>query len=113
MLYPAPANSFGAGSGWAVDKVPLVMKQTFRQPLVVRGRRLDGRGDLGFSGGRGKRPFAALQFSAGGASLSVGNFHGWGVIFWVATPGCYAMQIDGTTFSSVVVFSVAFAAPSY
>jgi hypothetical protein len=106
--YPAPENSLAAGSGWAVDKVPLLLKKTFRGPFVVRGRRVDGEGLLGFSGIAGRRPFEAMQFASGRATLKAGGLVGWGIGVWMTSPGCYAFQIDGPTFSRVVVFRVEF-----
>jgi hypothetical protein len=106
--YPAPENSLAAGSGWAVDKVPLLLKKTFHGPFVVRGRRVDGEGLLGFSGIAGRRPFEAMQFAPGRATLKAGGLLGWGIGVWMTSPGCYALQIDGPTFSRVVVFRVEF-----
>jgi hypothetical protein len=106
--YPAYETSVAAGTGWDVTKVPLLMKKQFRGAFVVRGRRLDGSGALGFSGGAGHRPFEAMQFPASRGILSAGEFRGWGLTVWMTSPGCYAMQIDGPTFSRVVVFRVEF-----
>jgi hypothetical protein len=73
----------------------------------VRGQRIDGDGHLGFSGIASRRPFDALQFAAGQATLRAGGVLSWGIDVWIS-PGCYALQIDGPTFSRVVVFRVEF-----
>jgi hypothetical protein len=105
--------SVAAGSGWAVDKMPFLLKQTFRGPFVIRGRPIDGSGDLGFSGIAGRRPFEALQFAAGRATLKAGRLLGWGIGVWMTSPGCYGLQIDGQTFSRVLVFRVEFKTPQH
>ncbi len=104
--FPAPEYSIAAGTGWSIDKTPLVWKKTFRGPFLIRGARVDGQGQLGFSGPAGRRPFAAMQFAAGGSGLEVAGLHGWPVGVWMATPGCYAFQIDSRTSSRVMVFRV-------
>jgi proline dehydrogenase len=40
-----PATGQAEGTGWGVAKTSLLMRANFRQPLVVRGRRIDGSGD--------------------------------------------------------------------
>jgi hypothetical protein len=106
---PAPENSLATGSGWAVDKTPFLMKKSFRGPFAVRGRQIDGPGEIGFSGPGGRRPFEAMQFAFDRWGLTAANGErGWGVIVWMTSPGCYAFQIDGVTFSRVIVFRVEF-----
>ncbi len=105
--YPPPEAHVAFGTGWTAAKAPLVMKKTFAQPMVVRGRRIDGAGDLGFSGS-GRRPFGAMQFPAAGPTIDLGRYKAHSLNVWAATPGCYALQIDGATFSRVVVFRVEF-----
>jgi hypothetical protein len=106
VLFPAPENSIAAGTGWAIDKTPFVWKKRFRGPFLLRGDRIDGQGELGFSGPAGRRPFAAMQFAAGRSGLESAGLHGWPVAVWMTTPGCYAFQIDSPTTSRVIVFRV-------
>jgi hypothetical protein len=112
MLVPDPASSaqpVAAGTGWSLAKSPLAMKATFRQPVIVRGRRIDGAGELGFSGDRGRRPYVAMQFAPRARAIPLGSYKVLSVVVWVSAPGCYAMQIDSTSRSQIVVFRVAFA----
>jgi hypothetical protein len=102
------SGPFAEGTGWGLAKTPLMMKKRLKQPLLVRGARIDASGVLGFSGGAGHRPFVAMQLAATRPSLSVGSFKGYGVNTWALTGGCYAIQVDGRTFSRVIVFRVAF-----
>jgi hypothetical protein len=104
--YPAPAASLAAGTGWAVAKTTLVMKKIFSQPLVVRGNRIDGAGQLGFSGPIGRRPFTAIQFPATASAIDFGTYKAHGLNVWATSSGCYALQLDGKTFSRVVVFRI-------
>jgi hypothetical protein len=109
MPYPAPDTSPAAGTGWTLGKVSVLLAKRFHQPFVVRGRRIDGPGELGFSGGRGRRPFEAMQFPARGSTARVGSYRFWGLLVWATTPGCYALQVDGLSFSHVVVVRIDFA----
>jgi hypothetical protein len=111
MVVPDPgfAPAAASGTGWSLAKSPLVLKATFRQPLIVRGHRIDGDGELGFSGDKGRRPYAAMQFAPRTRAIPLGSYKALSLVVWVSTPGCYAMQIDSTTRSQVVVFRAAFA----
>ena len=103
-----PAAGPAVGTGWGVAKTPLLMASSFSEPLVVRGRRLDGvQEPLGFSGGHG-RPYIAMQFAPASPTIRLGSWKAYGLLMWATSPGCYAIQIDGRTFSRTVVFRVAF-----
>ena len=106
--FPAPSTSVAFGTGWTLSKAPILMPKSLKQPLVLRGRRLDGVGDLGFSGYAGRRPFSALQFPASGYTMDVGTLKAHSVNLWFSAEGCYGIQIDGRTFSRVIVFRAAF-----
>jgi hypothetical protein len=82
------------------------MRKRFRQPLLVRGRRLDEPGVVGFSGPRGRRPFVAMQFAPRARAIDLGRFKALGLTVWANEPGCYGLQLDGKTFSRVVVSMV-------
>lgn len=111
MPHPAPSSSPAAGTGWTLAKAPIVMRGTLRQPLLLRGHQLDGSGKLGFSGYVGRYPYAAMQFPPVGYKIEVGRYKAHSLNIWAATAGCYGLQIDGKSFSRVVVFEVAFHAP--
>src|SRR5262249_46528894 len=76
---PRPASRVAAGSGWSADKTPFVMGKSFHGSFAVRGRRLDGPGELGFSGPGGRRPFAAVQFAEGRAGAEAAGYRFWPV----------------------------------
>jgi len=111
MADPASEFSRAAGTGWGIGPLKLPLRTRFEGRFAIRGARIDAPGELGFSGPAGKRPFAALQFFPGSAyarTLS-GKVRVAGGYLWATAPGCYAIQLDGTAFSRVIVFRVAFA----
>jgi hypothetical protein len=91
--------------GWHYIKVLWIVAPIYKGPLLIRGRQIDGSGPLKFQFPDDRRMRAALRMSSGS-----GTFKGWRA-FPSATrlrgPGCYAYQIDGTTFSRIVVFKAA------
>ena len=109
--YPAPEGSPAFGTGWTVTKIPLVMPKSLRQPIIARGRRIDGDAPLGFSGPAGRRPYAAIQYPPGGNMIDLGRHKAVGVLAWASEPGCYSLQIDGRSFSRVVTFRIEFVSP--
>jgi hypothetical protein len=107
--YPVPfrqatlhyGHGRGAG-GWIYLKVLWIVSAGYRGPVLVRGHQLDGTNWLGFA--NGVHPLEELQLPPARAGAAKG---------WRAFPsytrvragsGCYAYQIDGTTFSKVLVF---------
>jgi hypothetical protein len=97
-----------SGTGWGIAKTPIMMKKRLKGPLLLRGGRLDVPGILGFGGHLGRRPFVALQLPGKRAEITRGSFKGFGFNTWALSDGCYAVQVDGRTFSEVVVFRVVF-----
>jgi hypothetical protein len=105
FVYPPPSTSQLAGSSWGDLKVLWVAEASYGGPVLVRGRQIDGPHAVGF--GDGRVPVSEIQLLAPGA-FAVGQPDGWRA--WpssarLAAGGCYAFQVDGTTFSSVVVFA--------
>lgn len=110
MPFPVNEVHIAWGTGWSAAKTPIVMKKAFRQPLLLRGARIDAPGELGFTGNVGRRPIAAMQFPATGYKIPLGSYKAHSLNIWATAPGCYALQIDGTSFTTVVTFRVAFTA---
>jgi hypothetical protein len=88
------ASSF-IGSAWSGARVTWSAASGYSGPVLIRGRQLDGSHAVGF--GEGHVPYDELQLAAGGPRQ-------WPTLTRVRAPGCYAYQIDGTSFSSVLVF---------
>lgn len=96
----APPKNFDS-TDWGGNKV-LWAVDTPHYPgiVLVRGRQLDGSNELRFD--TGALPSPELQISP-----YPGTQEGWtGQPSYtrVRAPGCYGYQIDGTTFSKVVIF---------
>jgi hypothetical protein len=117
-LGPGPAYPvFGTGDGVAVlsedrmrggafwHKTLWAISPRYRGPVLVRGRRIDGSGGLGFA--TGYRPTSELRFPP--ERFAPQRLHAkWRygpTATLIPSRGCYALQIDGNGFSRVVVFS--------
>ncbi len=92
------------GSRWYGEKVFWFIVPRYRGRVLIRGRRLDGPGAVGFNGTR--RPDPELRIEpydtvswAGQPKGSRGIPSGVRIL----AKGCYGFQIDGTSFSRVIV----------
>ena len=113
-VYPAPfsanstqpLNSFTVPSDWHSGKHAILILPRYRGPVLIRGRQLDGSGVIRFASNeipgapRLPNPGPALRIPAFRTKSVTHTF------FFLDPPGCFAYQIDGTTFSKVVVFEV-------
>lgn len=103
---PEAAQRF-IGSRWLATRVTWRAAPGYRGPVLIRGRRLGGPGSVGF--GEGHRPYDELQLMSSGRGAPVraaGGGRAWLTLTRVRTPGCYAYQVDGSSFSTVIVFRV-------
>jgi hypothetical protein len=90
---------------WGSQKVLWFVIPDYKGPVLIRGRRLSGRQWMRFD--RGSLPSAEIRLAPGETVTWSGQApDSRGRPSYVRAPGCYAAQIDGTTFSNVVVFSV-------
>lgn len=92
-IFPAP---------WLGRKVLWIAAPGYTGPVLVRGRQLDGPDEVRF--GTGPVPVAELQLDTAGGSGSAPPWRDWPGYTRVRAPGCYAYQVDGTSFSTVIVF---------
>jgi hypothetical protein len=90
--------------GWFGFKTLWFAVPSYQGPVLIRGARIDGDGPVGF--GEGPRighliiPVgAAVNETADGYRTAPGGT-------FVVAPGCYAWQVDGLSFSDVIVFGV-------
>ena len=113
--YPGlgPAAYVGAtpdeqyGGRWHGGKVFWYVLPSYRGPVLLRGRRLDGPQRLGFNGRA--VPDRELRIESYDTVSWSGQPRGSrGIASGVRAlaSGCYGVQIDGTRFSRVVVFRV-------
>ena len=73
----------------------------YQGPVWIRARRLDGRGVIRF----GESPSLVDPFLPEGPTINgTRGFREWPGATWIKSPGCYAWQVDGVSFSRVIVF---------
>jgi hypothetical protein len=95
------------GGPWLADKVFWYARPRYRGPVLIRGRQLDGDAALGFNGEAAPR--REIHIHRGDTVSWAGQVAGSRGVpstIRVLQPGCYGVQIDGTTFSRIVVFYV-------
>jgi hypothetical protein len=105
--YPLPVGSI-RGSVWSAAKVLWFVTPAYRGRVLIRGQRLDAPDPLRFSDG--EEPPTELRIAARSSQAGVRGIKLVGQRYWpsitrLRASGCYAYQVDGDTFSRVVVFS--------
>ena len=93
--YPPPPASEFAGSAWGGQKVLWFILPEAAGPILVRGRQLDGSHEVRFE--LGTVPPRELYFGPRVRRDRPSYTR-------LQAPGCYAYQIDGLTFSRLIVF---------
>ena len=92
---------------WFGEKVFWYVAPVYQGAVLIRGRRLDGPQRMGFNGAKRANPELRI---AGHQSVSWDGqprgSRGVPSAVRVLKPGCYGMQIDGTSFSRVVVIRI-------
>ena len=106
---PDPAGPF-AGSSWSGAKVLWFVSPRNRGPVLIRGGRLDGTNRLRFD--RPKVPPKQMRIPRNAKSGWPAGQKDEGQRYRpsytrLRAPGCYAYQVDGTSFSRVIVFQAA------
>ena len=95
------------GGPWLTTKIFWYVRPSYRGPVLIRGRQLDGNARLGFNGGT--LPRWELRIHRGDTVSWAGQPTGSRGVpssIRALVPGCYGVQIDGTRFSRVVIFHV-------
>ena len=98
------------GGPWAGGKVFWYVRPGYQGRVLIRGRRLNGTQRLGFNGQQ--VPERELRIERGMTVSWQGQppgSRGVPSAVRVRAPGCYGVQIDGTSFSRVIVFKVVLA----
>jgi hypothetical protein len=90
--------------GWLALKTHFVSLSSYQGPFIVRAKRLDRPGPIKL----GATPTEAgpLVVPAGPAPNEAGGSREFPYFTFVKVPGCYAWQIDGLTFSDIIVVHV-------
>jgi hypothetical protein len=113
LRYAAPVPFGRPARGWGTAEVMWVISLGYRGPVLVRGHQLDGPNPLGFDDGA-EQPIgpedAALRIPLSALRLlphdDLDGIPWSGEIAYtcVRAPGCYAYQVDGVSFSSLIIF---------
>ncbi len=98
-----PMNAFH-NSKWGGNKVLWAVAPSIRGDVLIRGRQLDGPGDMRF--GMGTTPDTQLLLRAVDATSDADGWRGYPSETRVQHRGCYGYQIDTASSSTVVVVSV-------
>jgi hypothetical protein len=106
FIYPPQPDQFWYGSNWSGNKVLWIARPSYRGRVLIRGRQLDGNHDARF--GSGLTPSREMRLRSVGGS-SPGGWQNRASYTRLRAPGCYAWQVDGATFSRVIVFQAALA----
>jgi len=98
--------------GWLTQKTPWLVPASYRGPVLIRGTRIDAPGSISFAKGFGDH-LAELRYRTGesnGARTRItglpGRYRFLASAAGFRAAGCYAFQIDGSNFSSVIVMRV-------
>ena len=95
------------GGPWLGGKLFWYVRPSYRGPVLIRGRRLDAKGVMGFDGAKRPEPELRIHtYDTVSWSGQPAGSRGVPSSVRVLHPGCYAVQIDGTRFSRAVVFMV-------
>jgi hypothetical protein len=100
--WPPQENSDFYGTGWSGNKVLWWVAGTYHGPVLIRGRQLDGEERVRFE--RGSPPPLELRIPAGKGYAPWKGARDRASYTRVRAEGCYAYQVDGTTFSRTIVF---------
>jgi hypothetical protein len=101
------AQSARDSLGWQGQKTPWAIRRSYDGPILVRGARIGRRGQVRFAYGYGDH-LRELLWNAG---ADQGLPPDPGFRFLASTtlfraPGCYGFQIDGSSFSEIIVVRV-------
>jgi hypothetical protein len=104
VLHLAPASNFESAD-WAGQKVLWFVHPSYLGPVLIRGGRIDAPGRVRFD--RGDIPPLTIRLTGSTAQpdTPVPKDARYRPSYTrLRGPGCYAYQVDGTSFSRVVVF---------
>jgi hypothetical protein len=90
---------------WFGGKLFWYVKPRYRGRVLIRGRRLDGPQSLRFNGGRRSHELRIKRNQTVSWDGQPPGSRGVPSIVRVRAPGCYGLQIDGTSFSRTVIFT--------
>jgi hypothetical protein len=93
--------------GWYYLKVLWISRPEYTGPILIRGAQIDGPNALLFGSSLIVQDLLPeLQLPAGSGGSDPSGWGNWPSYTMPRAPGCYAYQVDGTSFSEVIVFQV-------
>lgn len=110
-----PTPGAQSSRAWGNEFVIFIIAPSYRGPVLVRGHQVDGPHALLFNGGLDQTngfdqttPTLLGQLRLAGDPAYGAPWPNFPAYLRLQAPGCYAIQMDGATFSEVVVFRVTF-----
>ncbi|MGW0809235.1 hypothetical protein [Nonomuraea sp. NPDC002799] len=97
----AEPGTLFAGSGWGGAKVLWFVAPDLRDPVVIKGRRLDGDSPVAFDGTQGEQLRNEIVIPP---DPRAEDWRDRPSYVRLKAPGCYALQIDTPDGSTVLVF---------
>jgi hypothetical protein len=98
---PTSKDTVFGGSDWGGQKVLWVVDPSYHGAVLIRGGRLDGTESMRF--GPGRDPARELRLPLEQRNMT-GGWANYPSYTRLRAAGCYGYQIDGTSFSKVIVF---------
>jgi hypothetical protein len=102
FIYPAVEGQEWYPSEWSGQKVLWVVNPRYDGPVLIRGRRLDAPGRLGFGGD--SAPAWTMRIGGHESGNPSGGWRNFPSYTRLKDNGCYAYQVDGRNFSYSIVF---------
>lgn len=109
FIYPVQPGQTWYPSEWSGNKIAWTAPKTFRGRILIRGRQVDGPHILRF--GEERLPMTEMRFMVTASDIGEDGWYQRGSTTRLRAPGCYAWQVDGRSFSYVVVFRAIRVAP--
>ncbi len=103
VSFPAATETPFFGSEWSGAKVLWIVNPTYTGPLLIRGGRLDGSGQIGFETGT-EPPFELRLPTPTAPSSSTSGWRNFPSYTRLRSPGCYMYQVDGLDFTETIIF---------
>ncbi len=104
---PAPISQDGGGA-WGFENGMFIIAPSYTGPALIRGGQIDSSQPLLFNGGVDQldgfspaSPTLLRQLRIEGGQAFGSPWATWPTYLRMRTTGCYAIQIDGTTFSKI------------
>ena len=103
VSFPAATETPFYGSEWSGAKVLWIVDPTYTGPLLIRGGRLDGPGQVRFETGA-EPPFELRLPTLPAPSSSASGWRNFPSYTRLKSPGCYMYQVDGLHFTETIIF---------